>query len=107
LKRIYWAFGVGPGGFYIGGMGGGPLGGALGFVWGACIGYSFGSIFDTKQATKWVVVYWIVALGLIGTFFGLVVGAPPEPSIAKETLIGARGAGAGAAVGFLIGIIQL
>lgn len=99
--------GVGLGGFLIGGESGGPAGSALGFIWGGCIGYGFGSIFDTKQATKWLVAYWVQALSLIGIFFGLVLGAPPEPSVAKETVAGAIGAGVGALCGSLIGAIQL
>lgn len=107
LKRILWSLGVGLSGFYIGGTGGGPAGSVLGFIWGASIGYSFGSIFDTKQATKWLVAYWVLTLALIGVFFGLVLGAPPEPSVAKEAVVGAIGAGVGALGGSLIGIIQL
>jgi hypothetical protein len=93
---------VGLGGFFIGGEGGGPAGSALGLVWGACIGYGFGSIFDNKQATKRIVVYWGLTLALIGIFFGLVLGAPVEPSVA-----GAIGAAVGALSGSLIGVIQL
>ena len=107
MKRIFWSLGIGLGGFFIGGMGFGLAGGALGFVWGACIGYSFGSIFETKQATKRVVVCWVVALGLVGTFFGLVFGAPPEPSVAREAVVGAIGTAVGALCGSLIGTIQL
>lgn len=107
MKRILWSLGVGLGGFCIGGMGGGPAGAALGFIWGASIGYGFGSIFDTKQSTKWLVGYWVLALALVGVFFGLVLGAPQEQSVAKETVDGAIGAGVGALCGSLIGVIQL
>jgi hypothetical protein len=107
LKRIFWLFGVGLGGFFIGGTGGGPAGGALGFIWGACIGYGFGSIFDTKQATKRLVVYWGLTTALIGIFFGLMFGVPEEPSIANETVAGAISAAVGALCGSLFGIIQL
>jgi len=98
---------VGFSGFYIGGMGGGLAGAVAGFVWGAGIGYGLGSIITNKQATKRVVVYWGLTLALIGTFFGLVIGAPPEPSLAKEIVAGALGAAVGALLGSLIGIIHL
>lgn len=107
MKRIFWSLGVGLGGFFIGGMGGGLGGAALGFIWGACIGYGFGSIVSNKEATKWIVIYWGLTLALLGTFFGLVMGAPPEPSVGKEAVVGAMGAAVGALCGSLIGIIQL
>lgn len=107
MKRVFWSLGVGLGGFFIGGMGSGPGGSALGFVWGASIGYGFGSIFDTKQATKWLVGYWILALAPIGLFFGLVLGATEVPSLTKETVAGAAGAAMGAMFGSIIGIIQM
>jgi hypothetical protein len=107
LKRIFWLFGVGLGGFFIGGVYGGPAGSALGFIWGACIGYGFGSIFDTKQATKRLVVYWGLTTALIGIFFGLMFGVLVEPSIANETVAGTIGAAVGALCGSLIGITQL
>ncbi len=107
MKRIFWLLGVGFAGFYIGGMGGGLLGAVAGFLWGAGIGCALGSILTNKQATKRVVVYWGLALALIGTFFGLVMGAPPEPSLAKETAVGALGAVVGALIGSLFGTIHL
>jgi hypothetical protein len=67
----------------------------------------FALIVTNKQATIRVVVYWGLTLALIGTFFGLVIGAPVEPSIAKETVAGALGAAAGLVLGSLIGIVQL
>ena len=94
-------------GFYIGGMGGCLAGADGGLVWGAGIGYGLGSIVTNKQATKRVVVYWGLTLALIGTFFGLVIGAPPEASLAKVTAGGALGAALGALFGSLIGIIHL
>jgi hypothetical protein len=106
-KVILWTVGVGFGGFFIGGMGGGPAGAALGFVWAACIGYGFGSIVSNNQATKWVVIYWGLTLALLGAFFGLIAGAPPEPSVRKEAVAGAIGAAVGALCGSFIGIIQL
>jgi hypothetical protein len=107
LKRILWSLGVGLGGFFIGGIGGGPVGSAVGFVWGACVGFGFGSIFSNKQVSKRVVVYWALTLALVGTFFGLVIGAPVEPSVAKENVVGAIGASLGALFGSLVGTIQL
>ena len=107
MRPILWPLGVGLGGFFIGGMGGGPAGSALGFVWGACIGYGFGSIFDTKQATKRLVLYWGFTTALMGIFFGLMFGVPTEPSIANETVAGVIGATVGALLGSLIGCVQL
>lgn len=106
-KRLSWSLGVGMGGFLIGGIGGGWVGSAVGFVWGACIGYGFGSIFINKEPTKRVVAYWGLTIALIGIFFGLVFGAPLEPSVARETVAGAIGAAVGALCGSLTGIIQL
>ncbi len=106
-RWILWTAGVGFAGFLIGGIGGGDQGSVLGFVWGACIGYGFRSIFNNQQATIRVVVYWGLTLALIGTFFGLVIGAPVEPSVAKETVAGAIGAAAGMLSGSIIGTIQL
>jgi len=106
-KRLLWSLGVGLGGFYIGGVGGGPTGSALGLVWGACVGYGFGSVVTYKQATKHVVIYWGLTLALIGIFFGLVIGAPVEPSVAKESVAGAAGAAVGALFGSLLGVVHL
>lgn len=107
MKRIFWSLGEGLGGFYIGRMGGGPTGGALGFVWGGCIGYGFGSIVSTQQATKRVVLCWGLTSALIGTFFGLIIGAPPDPTLAKKTVVGIFGMAVGALVGSLIDIVHL
>jgi hypothetical protein len=107
VRRLLWTVGVGLVGFYIGGMGGGLAGAVVGFVWGAGIGYGLGSIITKKQATKRVLVYWGLTLALIGTFFGLVIGAPPEASLAKVTVGGAIGAVAGALLGLLVGTMHL
>jgi drug/metabolite transporter (DMT)-like permease len=106
-RRILWTAGVGFVGFFIGGKGSGLTGSGLGLLWGGSIGYGFGSIFDQKLARKRVVVYWGITLGLVGAFFGLVLGAPEEPSVAKETVAGTIGAAVGILFGSLIGIIQL
>lgn len=104
LKRVSWAVVLGIGGLCIGGVAGGSEGSLAGFLWGACIGYGFGSIFDTRQAAKRLVVYWGITLALIGISLGVLFGVPAQRS---ETVAGAIGGGLGALCGSLIGVIQL
>jgi len=81
----------------------------LGTIWGASIGYGFGSIFDQKHPTKRVVTYWATTLTLVGSFFGLVIGAGVQPyaSVAQRIVAGAIGALAGTLFGLLFGTMQL
>lgn len=106
-RLVLWTCGVGLVGFFLGGVGGGGLGSLFGLAWGASIGYGFGSIFSEKHAKNRLVIYWGLTLALVGTFFGLVIGAPEEPSVAKEASAGAIGAATGMLFGSLLGIIQL
>ena len=106
-RRILWTAGVGFVGFFIGGKGGGATGSGIGLLWGGSIGYGFGSIFDQAHATKRTVVHWGLTLALVGTFFGLIFGAPESTSVAKEAVAGAAGAAVGMLFGSVTGAIQL
>jgi len=105
-RRILWTSGVGLAGFLIGGKGGGILGADLGLVWGASIGFGFGWIFDQKQPSKWAVVVWAVTWALIGTFLGLIAGAVPDYTLAKQVGAGIFGATVGGLFGFVIGVLR-
>jgi hypothetical protein len=105
-RRILWTAGVGLCGFLIGGKGGGILGADLGMVWGASIGFGFGWIFDQRQLSKSAVIVWAITLALIGTFFGLIAGAVPDYTTAKEIHAGISGAGVGALFGLFVGILR-
>lgn len=78
-------------------------------VWAASIGYGFGAIFDQKHPTKRVVIYWAATLALVGSFFGLLIGAGVQPyaSAVQQTIAGAIGALAGTLFGLLLGTIQM
>ena len=106
-RRILWTTGVALAGFFIGGKGGGLTGSGLGLLWGGSVGYGFGSIFDQRHATKWLVAYWGITLALIGPFFGLIIGAKPDYSLSDQAVSGGIGAAVGALFGSLIGTIQL
>ena len=82
------------------------MGADLGLVWGASVGFGFGWIFDQKQPSKWAVVLWAVTLALIGTFFGLIAGAVPNYTLAKQVGAGISGAAVGALFGLVIGILR-
>ena len=109
VRRVLWTIGVGLGAFFIGGMGGGVPGSVLGLIWGASIGYGFGTIFDQKSPTKWLVIYWATTLALVGPFFGLLVGAGllPLDSLAQVVVVGGIGALVGMLLGLLVGTMQL
>jgi hypothetical protein len=108
-RQVGWAALVALAGFFIGGEAGGAPGIIVGAAWGGAIGYGIGSIFEQKQATKWVVIYWVATLGLFGPLPALVIAAVPRPHIsdASLTLAGAVGAIAGALVGLLAGTLHL
>ena len=106
-RRILWTIVVALAGFFIGGKGGGLTGSSVGLLWGGSIGYGFGSIFDQRNATRWLVVYWGVTLALIGPFFGLIIGAKPDYSLSDQAVSGGIGATVGALFGSLIGTIHL
>jgi hypothetical protein len=108
MRRALWTGGVGLGGFILG-TGAGPVGSALGALWGGAIGYGFGGIFDEKNATKRVVVYWVGTLALVGPFFGLLFGAAMRPyaSALPLTVTGVIGSLAGMLVGYIIGTMRL
>jgi hypothetical protein len=108
-RRILWTVGVGLGGFFLGGKGGGLWGTILSPIWGASIGYGFGAIFDQKHPTKRLVIYWAATLALVGSFFGLLIGAgvQPYPSTVQLTVAGTIGALVGALFGLLFGTMQL
>jgi membrane associated rhomboid family serine protease len=97
---------VGLAGFLIGGKGGGILGADLGLAWGASVGFGFGWIFDQKQPSKWAVAVWAVALALIGTFIGLIAGAVPDCTLARQVGAGIFGAAVGALFGLVIGMLR-
>jgi hypothetical protein len=105
-RRILWTAGVGLVGFFIGGMGGGILGADLGLAWGASVGFGFGWIFDQNQPSKWAVVVWAVTWALIGTFFGLIAGAVPDYTLAKQVGAGISGATVAGLFGFVIGVLR-
>ena len=105
-RRILWTSGVGLGGFLIGGKGGGISGADLGLAWDASIGFGFGWIFDQKQPSNLAVVVWAVTWALIGTFFGLIAGAVPDYTLAKQIAAGISGAAVGALFGLVIGILR-
>jgi hypothetical protein len=109
MRRVLWTIGVGFGAFFIGGKGGGVGGSVIGLIWGASIGYGFGTIFDQKSPTKWLVIYWATTLALVGPFFGLLVGAGmlPYASDAQLVVAGGTGALAGMLFGLLVGTTQL
>jgi hypothetical protein len=77
------------------------VGAILGTAWGASIGYGIGSIFEQKQATKWLLIYWVATLALFC----------PLPAIlfsdASLMLAGMAGALFGALVGLLAGTLHL
>lgn len=108
MRRVLWTFGVGLSGLFISGVGG-VRGGVLGLIWGASIGYGFGTIFDQKSPTKWLVMYWATTLALVGPFFGLLVGAGmlPYGSVAQLMVAGGIGALVGMLFGLLVGTMQL
>jgi hypothetical protein len=106
-KRILWACGVGFAGFLIGGIAAMTRGSVVGLLWGACIGYGFGSIFDQRQATKLLLVYWGATLALIGPFFGLIIGARPGYSLAEQVVSGGLGTIVGMLLGLIFGAIHL
>ncbi len=106
IRRVLWAAGVGFAGFIIGGIGAMTRGSAVGLVWGASIGYGFGSIFDQRQPTMWLVVYWGFTLSLIGPFFGLVIGAKPDYSFSDQAVSGGTGAAVGMVLGLIFGAIH-
>jgi uncharacterized membrane protein YraQ (UPF0718 family) len=107
-RRALWTAGVGFAGFILG-TGAGPVGSGLGALWGGAIGYGFGSIFEQKSPTKWVVAYWAGTLALIGPFIGLLIGAVMRPyaSVARLTFAGAIGLLAGMLLGYFVGTMQL
>jgi hypothetical protein len=105
MRRVLWTIGVGFGAFFIGGMGGGVGGSVIGLIWGASIGYGFGTIFDQRSPTKWLVIYWATTLALVGPFFGLIVGA--GGSDAQLVVAVGTGALGGMLFGLLVGTIQL
>ena len=107
MKRLGWTLGAGLAGFLIGGKAG-PVGIAIGLTWGASIGYGFGSIFSQTHATKRLVAYWAGTLGLVGPFFGLLVGAVPNPyaTLVQLAVAGAIGAGIGMLLGLLMGLLH-
>jgi len=75
----------------------------------ASVGYALGTIFDQKQPTRWLAVYWAAALGLVGPFLGLLIGAglQPYPTAAQRAVAASRGALAGILFGLLVGTTQL
>ena len=78
-------------------------------VWAASIGFGLGTVFDQKQPTRRLVLYWAGTLALIGPFFGLLLGAGLQPyaSTAQEVFHGVIGAVTGSLFGLLIGTVQL
>lgn len=81
----------------------------IGTIWGGSIGFGFGSIFNEKNATKLLLIYWTITLALVGTFFGLLVGAglQPDDSTFIEVTHGIIGLIVGAMLGTLVGTKQL
>jgi hypothetical protein len=109
IRRVLWTVGLGLGGSLLGGKGGGWWGAVIGTIWGGSIGFGFGSIFNEKNATKLLLVYWTITLALVGVFFGLLVGAglQPDDSTFKEAIHGVIGLIVGAMLGTLVGTKQL
>ena len=113
MKRVFWTVGMGVGGLLLGLKGQDTPGDAwwtaLIVIWAASTGYGFGAIFDQKHPTKRLVIYWAATLALVGSFFGLLIGAGVQPyaSIAQRTVHGAIGALVGALFGLLFGTVQL
>ena len=108
-RQVGWAVFVALAGFFIGGEAGGAQGIIIGARGGGAIGYGIGLLLDQKQATKWVLIYWVATLGLFGPLPAVVIAAVPRPYIsdASLTLAGVVGAIAGALVGLLAGTLQL
>ncbi len=108
MKRLYWTAGVGLAGFFVGGEAGGTSGVIIGLIWGASIGFGFGAIFCEQRATKRLILYWALTLGLLGPFFGVVIEAAPRPYVSETQLItaGALGALLAGTLGIVAGLIQ-
>ena len=81
----------------------------LSSLWAAGIGFGIGSIFNQKTATAWVFIYWAGTLALVGTLLALAFdsGVHPDPSLARQVLVGAGGALAGILLGGIFGSLQL
>src|SRR5260370_11023635 len=98
MRRVFWTLGLGIGGLFLGLKGQDTSGDmwttALGGIWGGSIGYGFGTIFDQKNPTKRIVIYWAATLALVGPFFGLLIGAAMQPyaSCRHHRLIGGHAA---------------
>ncbi len=113
MKRLLWTLGMGIGGLVLGLKSQDTPEDVwwtvLIVIWAASIGYGFGTIFDKKHPTKRLVIYWAGTLGLVGGFFGLLVGAGVRPyaTVAEQALHGGIGAFAGALSGFLVGTTQV
>jgi hypothetical protein len=108
MRRAFWTVGVALAGFVIGGIGAGNPGSAIGALWGATAGFGFGSIFSQSTRTKAAIGYWAITLGIVGPFFGLVIGAGVQPyaSSLQEILHGTIGAVVGALLGAFIGFAR-
>lgn len=113
MRRVFWTVGMGAAGLLLGLKGQDTLSDvrwtALIVIWAAGIGYGFGAIFDQRHPTKRLVIYWAATLALVGSFFGLLIGAGVQPyaSLAQRTVAGAIGALAGTLFGLLFGTMQL
>src|SRR5258708_7418808 len=113
MRRGFLTLGLGIAGLFLGLKGQDTSGEmwmtALGGIWGGGIGYGFGTIFDQKNPTKRIVIYWAATLALVGPFFGLLIGAGMQPyaSVVRLTVAGITGSLVGMLFGFLVGTLQL
>lgn len=100
-RQVGWAVFVGLAGFFICGKAGSASGAIFGTAWGGSIVYGIASILEQKQATKWVLIYWVATLALFW----------PLPAIlfSNASLMPLSMAGAvfGALLGLLAGTLHL
>lgn len=105
MKRLLWTVALGLGGFVMAWQSQGirfELGRVIFMTfWFALIGYGFGRIFDRRRklTKKFVPLWWIGTLALLGPIFS---GFVPLPSrLAQICIAGVAGAVVGATAGFL------
>jgi len=81
---------------------------ALSSIWAATMGYGIGSIFDQRIPTKWVVIYWMATMAVVGPLFAVVIEDVINPfsSNTRQIAAGATGVLVGAFLGMIFGNIH-